>query len=103
MYYSVRKSVTAILFLGTPHRGSEEAFFPSALADIANVALVGTSRFVGSMRSDRIKSLQKDSKILKEISTHFRNQARGIKIASFIEQTANPPAKNRVLSPVFKP
>jgi hypothetical protein len=103
MYSSIHKSVTTILFLGTPHRGSEEGTFPSALADIANVALVGTSRFVGSMRSDRIKSLQKDPKILKEISTNFRKQTRGIKIASFIEQTANPPAKNRVLSPVFKP
>lgn len=69
------------------------------LADIVNVALAGTSRFVGSMQSDRIRSLQKDSKILKEISTNFRNQARTIKIASFIEQIATPPAKKRVLSP----
>ena len=96
MYDNIRTSVTAILFLGTPHRGSEEARFPLVLASIANVALAGTSRFVGSMRSDLIKSLEKDSKILKDISTNFRNHTRDIKIASFIEQNRTPPAKNRV-------
>jgi hypothetical protein len=89
-------SVIAILFLGTPHRGSEETGFPLVLTSIANVALAGPSRFVGLMRSDLIKSLKKDSKILKDISTNFRNQTRDIKIASFIEQSRTPPSKNRV-------
>jgi hypothetical protein len=66
------------------------------LTSIANVALAGTSRFVGAMRSDLIRSLEKDSKMLKDISTHFRNQTRDIKIASFIEQNCTPPAKDRV-------
>ena len=99
MYNNIRTSVTAILFLGTPHRGSEETGFPLVLTNIANVALVGTSRFVGSMRSDLIKSLEKDSKILKDISTNFRNQTRDIMIASFVEQKLTPPAKTRVRTP----
>jgi hypothetical protein len=92
--------VTAILFLGTPHRGSEETGFPLVLTSIANVALAGTSRFIGSARSDLIKSLEKDSKMLKDISTNFRDQTRDIKIASFIEQNRIPPAKNRVPTPI---
>ena len=69
------------------------------LTSIANVALSGTSRFVGVMRSDLIKSLEKDSNILKELSTDFKNQAGTMKIASFIEQSLTPPAKSRVRYP----
>jgi ankyrin repeat domain-containing protein 50 len=100
MYENIRMSVTAILFLGTPHRGSQETVFPLVLTSIANVALAGTSRFVGSMRSDLIKSLERDSKILKDVSTNFRNQTHDIKIASFIEQDRTPPAKNRACTPL---
>lgn len=96
LFDSIWISVAGILFLGTPHRGSSETQFPMVLTSIANVALSGTTRFVGAMRSDLIKALEKDSKILKDVSTSFRNQARSIKIASFIEQSLTPPAKSRV-------
>lgn len=88
--------MAAILFFGTPHRGSSETQLPMVLTSIANLALSGTSRFVGAMRSDLIKALEKDSKNLKELSTSFRNQTRCMKIASFIEQSRTPPAKSRV-------
>jgi hypothetical protein len=66
------------------------------LTGIANVALTGTSRFVGHMRSDLIKALEKDSQVLKDISVNFRHQASNFHIASFIEQDITPPAKSRV-------
>jgi hypothetical protein len=94
--------VTGILFLSTPHRGSSQTQFPVVLTRIANVALSGSSRFVGAMRSDLIKALEKDSKILKDISTDFRNQTRSIKIASFIEQSLTPPANLRVRYSFYK-
>ncbi|KAI9774712.1 MAG: hypothetical protein M1839_001673 [Geoglossum umbratile] len=100
IYDNIRASVTAILFLGTPHRGSEETGFPLVLTSIANMALAGTSRFIGSARSDLIKSLEKDSKMLKDISTDFRDQTRDIKVASFIEQNCTPPAKNRIVDDI---
>jgi hypothetical protein len=93
--------MTGILFLSTPHRGSSETPFPTVLTSIANVALSGSSRFVGAMRPDLIKVLQKDSKILKEISTDFRNQTKSMKVASFIEQSLTPPAKLRVSYPSY--
>ena len=91
--------MAGILFLGTPHRGSSETQFPIVLTSIANIALSGSSRLIGAMRSDLIKTLQKDSKILKDISTDFRNQTQSMKIASFIEQSVTSPAKSRVRYP----
>jgi hypothetical protein len=96
LFDPIRKSVTGILFLGTPHRGSSEANLPIVLTNIANLAPSGTSLFVGQMRSDLLKTLEKDSIELKDISTSFRNQTRKIKIASFIEQNRTPPVKSRV-------
>jgi len=66
------------------------------LASIANVALAGTSRFIGRFRTDLIESLETDSGDLKGISTDFRNQMGNMKIASFIETSTTPPAITRV-------
>lgn len=66
------------------------------LGGIANTALAGTSRFIGHMRTDLIKSLEKDSANLREISVDFMNQMGNMKIASFIEHVVIPPAKSRV-------
>jgi hypothetical protein len=66
------------------------------LASIANVALAGTSGLIGSIRTDLIESLKKDSEDLKGISTDFRNQMGNMKIASFIETSTTIPAKTRV-------
>lgn len=96
LFKNIRISVNGILFLATPHRGSESAQLPSILAAIANIALTGTSRFSGAMRSDLIEALKKDSTVLKDISTSFRNQANNFYIASFIEQDITPPAKSKV-------
>jgi hypothetical protein len=88
------------MFLGTPHRGSSTTLFPKVLADVANVALTGTSRFTGLFRSDLLKSLEKDSSIFKDISTEFKNQTLKMKIVSFIEQNITPPFKARVFDPL---
>jgi hypothetical protein len=74
------------------------AQLPMVLASIANIALAGTSGFIGSIRADLIESLKKDSEDLKGISTDFRNQMGNMKIASFIETSATPPSKTRVAS-----
>jgi hypothetical protein len=96
LYGSIRKSVIGILFLGTPHRGSSETRIPLILTSIANVASGATFGFIGPTRPQLIKALEKDSQILKDISTSFRNQTSKIHIASFIEQEITPPANARV-------
>jgi hypothetical protein len=95
-YANIRDSVIGILFLSTPHRGSSTTQLPQVLANIANATLTGTARFTGNIRTDLIKSLGKDSSVLKTLSTNFRNQASNIKIVSFIEQNTTPPFKQRV-------
>jgi hypothetical protein len=95
-YANIRESVIGILFLGTPHRGSSTTQFPQVLANITNVVLAGAARFTGQMRTDLLKSLERDSDVLKTLSTNFRNPASNIKIISFIEQKTTPPFKQRV-------
>jgi ankyrin repeat domain-containing protein 50 len=95
-YANIRDSVIGILFLGTPHRGSSTTQLPQVLANITNAALAGATRHTGQIRADLLKSLEKDSGVLKTLSTNFRNQASNIKIVSFIEQKTTPPFKQRV-------
>ena len=95
-YANIRDSVVGILFLGTPHRGSSTTQLPQVLANIVNATLTGTARLTGQIRTDLLKSLGKDSGVLKTLSTDFRNQTSNIKIVSFIEQNTTPPFKQRV-------
>ena len=83
----------AILFLATPHRGSDATQLPALLGSIVNLA---SSRFTLRVRTDLIEAIKKDSTTLKGISTDFRNQIGQIKIASFVEQLIQFPAKSRV-------
>jgi len=70
--------------------------FPKLLAGVANLATPVLSRFVGASRSDLIKMLEKDSEELAKLSSDFVSRLSKIKVASFIEQKATPPADTRV-------
>ncbi|KFY21533.1 hypothetical protein V493_07326 [Pseudogymnoascus sp. VKM F-4281 (FW-2241)] len=96
LFDNIRESVAAIAFLSTPHRGSSSTDLPLILAGVANFALLGATRFLGTTRSDLIEALKKDSLGLKDISSNFRNQTINMNIASFTEQVITPPAKERV-------
>ncbi|OBT84698.1 hypothetical protein VE02_06122 [Pseudogymnoascus sp. 03VT05] len=100
LYDNTRKSVAGIALLSTPHRGSSQTELPLVLANIANVALSGVGRYVGSMRSDLIKSLEKDSMSLKDISTNFRDQTENMKIASFYELKTTPPVNKLIVDKI---
>ncbi|RDL35776.1 uncharacterized protein BP5553_06388 [Venustampulla echinocandica] len=98
-YENIRKFVKGIMFLATPHRGTSETQFPKLLARIANVAtnMTGIAPFIVSTRPDLIEAIEKDSNILLDISTNFRNQTKNLKIASFTEQSVTPPAKSLIV------
>jgi hypothetical protein len=97
-YANIRESTRGILFLSTPHRGSDSVTWPKLLSNVANVALTYTvtSGFTGKFRTDLLSSLEKESQDLVNLTIEFRNQHRGIKIISFVENNATPPFKKPV-------
>ncbi|KFZ03761.1 hypothetical protein V502_10684 [Pseudogymnoascus sp. VKM F-4520 (FW-2644)] len=96
-YGFITGSTRGILFLSTPHRGSEATKWPELLSNVVNVATAVPSAFTGSCRTDLLRSLQKNSGELGNIATDFRNQMKGVKIVSFLEQNSTPPLKTRVV------
>jgi protein SERAC1 len=94
-YSYITESTRAIIFLGTPHRGSDSVRWPILLSNIANVAFAAAAPLTGQFRKDLLKSLERNSEDLKTISTNFRNQISGIKIVSCIEQDSTPPFSKR--------
>jgi ankyrin repeat domain-containing protein 50 len=102
LYPNIRESVSAILFLGTPHQGSPTADYASILSQIANVFVIGiqASRFAGPIRTDLLKSLRASEKELLRIAEDFRVHTATIKITSFIEQKTMQGLNERVCSHV---
>jgi hypothetical protein len=97
-YPGIADYVRAILFLGTPHRGSTTARYGEVLAQIANVFVVATqtSRASGTMRSELLKSLRASENGLLAIAEDFRVHTARIKIFSFIEQKSMKGLNQRV-------
>jgi hypothetical protein len=93
LYGSIRAHTLAILFMATPHCGSDPAKIAATLSNIINIPLAG---FTSSMRSDLMSSLKRDAPGLKKLAVDFRGQTRNIKIASFMEEKTTPPFKERV-------
>jgi hypothetical protein len=97
-YPGIADYVRAILFLGTPHRGSTTARYGEVLAQIANVFVVATqtSRASGTMRYELLKSLRASENGLLAIAEDFRVHTARIKIFSFIEQKSMKGLNQRV-------
>lgn len=86
-YQSIVKSITAVVFLGTPHRGTD-------LADLLNRML-----FV-SFQSPKefIVDLSKSSSALEEINEQFRHVASRLTIFSFHETLATAVGPTKLVS-----
>jgi hypothetical protein len=89
------------MFMGTPHRGSDIALAVKPLVTFANLSmsLSGTSNFAGSMRTDLIKILSRDSTVLGDISDSFRNLMGDIIIMSCYELEIVRGLQQRVILP----
>ncbi|TVY19661.1 Protein SERAC1 [Lachnellula arida] len=84
-YNEISSTVKGIMFLATPHRGSSSASLSALLKMIAQLATTVSKRG-GTFRADLLQDLEKDAKVLTQISQEFRNRHEGIKIATFYEQ-----------------
>lgn len=86
IYGNILKSTTGILFMGTPHRGSDLVPWASLMSNLINLASLGQG-----IRKELIQSLEKDSHMLLDISLQFIHRAESVKIMSFLEQQIERP------------
>jgi len=75
------------MFMGTPHRGSDIAAAMVPLAKVANfwLGVSKASAVTGSMRTDLIKLLTRDSAALGNINESFIPRAQNLIIVSYLE------------------
>ncbi|KAH8647072.1 hypothetical protein BGZ60DRAFT_570501 [Tricladium varicosporioides] len=80
-YSSILKCCTGIVFLGTPHRGSEHASLGALFAGLTNALTLSSS-----VRADLLRDLQPKSETLQVISRQFVQRANYLHIVSFYER-----------------
>lgn len=104
-YADILLSTKAVIFLATPHQGSDKAYYGSILASIINTVMCLSllDRALGKTRSDLVKLLRSQSPILEEVALSFRSRADHMEIVSFYETRAYAPFTSMVSSssPVF--
>jgi hypothetical protein len=66
--------------MGTPHRGSNVAYWSKVLANI-----VRTTQLGNNTSSELLADLQKNSRILSDISTQFVERGSALQIRTFYE------------------
>ncbi|ESZ93142.1 hypothetical protein SBOR_6469 [Sclerotinia borealis F-4128] len=88
LYKNIFKSTSAILFLATPHGGSDQTKLPLSIANVANSFSALLVRFSGRVRDELITPLARDSPVLRDTQHEFKEQKlyEGFMIASFQEQ-----------------
>ena len=88
-YNSISESTVGIIFLGTPHRGSENATYGTILSNIATSVLNGPpSRLVNALRTN--------SEALMRLTTDFRFQLPKYQVYSFYEMKPMKPLSTLV-------
>lgn len=87
LYKNIFDSTSAILFLATPHMGSDETKLPLSIANIANGILALTERLSGRVRDELIMPLARNSLVLSEIQKTFKERKlyESLMITSFQE------------------
>ena len=91
------------MFIGTPHRGSHLATYGVVLSRIANLAMrtALVHRITKDVRTSLIKTLERDSPQLEEISNSFRwlVDERDFHIISLYETETHPLVNDLVREP----
>jgi len=79
LYQSIKDETLGLIFLGTPHRGSDKATYGKVLANVA--------RFMTHRPPPRLlTALQTKSDVLLRLTTDFRFQLPDYQVYSFFEQ-----------------
>jgi len=81
LYEDISISCKGIIFMGTPHRGTDFASWGTLLSRLANALTLSST-----MRTDLFKDLETGSKTLSTISRQFIQRGSLIQIVSFYER-----------------
>ena len=92
-YRDLLPHFAAVAFMGTPHGGSDVAFWTSFGARLLHAMSLGTRT-----NKDLLKSLRKDSHFLGLLSQKFAVQSNALRILSFYETEKFPMMNCRVSS-----
>ncbi|KAK5994802.1 Vegetative incompatibility HET-E-1-like protein [Cladobotryum mycophilum] len=100
LYSQVLRSIIGIVFLGTPHRGSDTANLGSILGTIVNICAATSTGGVLSrtVRTGLLDHLTRDSSVLQELLLSARNRFRNIAVVSFYETEPTPPLSTLVVN-----
>ncbi|KIW33370.1 uncharacterized protein PV07_00227 [Cladophialophora immunda] len=98
-FADVLRATRLIVFMGTPHRGSQIAATLAPLATFTNfwLDISYASAFAGSMRTDLISMLSRDSTKLDEINQSFKRRANAMTIISCYERVKPPGCSSLVV------
>lgn len=77
-YQSITENTVGIVFLGTPHRGSDKADYGKILANVATSVM-------NKPKPRLISALQSNSDSLMRLTSDFRHQLPNYKVVSFYE------------------
>ena len=93
MYDAISTNSIAVLFFGTPHRGSDKTTYGSILATVA-------STVSHRAKSSTIKALEVNSDELIDLTDRFRFRLKELEIFSFYETRPTQPFTTPVSAPV---
>ena len=79
-YWAISRDTYGVLFMGTPHRGSDMAFWTTVIGKIADVFTLG------SIRTQLLQDLQPKSACLGTICSQFVERAQSLRIFTFYER-----------------
>ncbi|KAN0079157.1 Alpha/Beta hydrolase fold [Elaphomyces granulatus] len=82
-YQTISEVTVGIIFLGTPHRGSEKASYGEVLANVARTVMHKPA-------PDLINALRANSDALMRLTTDFRFQLPNYQVCSFYEMKPMP-------------
>jgi hypothetical protein len=76
-YQTIFQSTRAILFMGTPHKGSSKATLGKLFAHIASAVIMPNKEL--------LRTLERDSKVLQDVTFSWKHHYPGLQIASCYE------------------
>jgi hypothetical protein len=80
VHANILEHTRGIVFMGTPHLGTNAADWPSMLAGLIKVSTFGTST-----NTPLLDELRQNSQILTKICRQFTGRISGLKILTFYE------------------